>query len=221
MDGLLAQLIPVAVAGALTPLPFMVVVTLLMSKRGLAKAACFAAAMLTVFTVIGVITLTTSGTQDGSGRTGSAVTGTIIAVLGVLFVLFAVKQWLNAPDPDAPPPKFMTALETMTVGRATVFGAILALINIKQLGIFVGGVAQIVHADVSATHGLVALAVFLFLLQIGVIAPLVAFVAARDWAMRNFHRVLGWLVSHNRVIAIVLGLVVGAAFTVRGITQIA
>jgi hypothetical protein len=28
----------------------------------------------------------------------------------------------NAPDPDAPPPKFMTAQETMSAGRAVVFG---------------------------------------------------------------------------------------------------
>ena len=68
-------------------------------------------------------------------------------MLGVLFVLLAVKQLVNAPDPDAPPPKFMTALDTMSVGRATAFGAILALINFKQLGIYVGGIAQIVDAD--------------------------------------------------------------------------
>jgi hypothetical protein len=79
------------------------------------------------------------------------VTGTTIAALGVLFVLMAVKLILDAPDPDASPPKFMTALDTMAAGRAARFGAIHALINFKQLGIYVGGIAQIVESDVSST----------------------------------------------------------------------
>ncbi len=125
---------------------------------------------------------------------------TIIAVLGVLFVLLAVKQLVNAPDPDAPPPKFMTALDTMPVGRATAFGAILALINFKQLGIYIGGIAQIVDADVSTMQQWIALVVLLIILEIGVIAPIVVFVAAREWATRQLRRFEGWLVRHNRVL---------------------
>jgi hypothetical protein len=89
MGSLLEQLIPLAIAGALAPVPITIVVTLLMSKGGLAKADCFGAAMVAVFAVIGAITLTTSSGHDGSSSKGSAVTGTITAVLGVLFVLIS------------------------------------------------------------------------------------------------------------------------------------
>ena len=114
----------------------------------------------------------------------------------------------------------MTALDTMSVGRATAFGAILALINFKQLGIYVGGIAQIVDADVSTVQQWIALVVLLIVLEIGVIAPIVVFVAAREWATRQLRRFEGWLLRHNRVIGIVLGLVVGIWFIVKGVTQI-
>jgi Sap, sulfolipid-1-addressing protein len=135
LGSLLGQLIPTAIVGALAPLPIIIVVTLLMSKGGLAKAIGFGGALVAVFAVIGIIALATSSGGSGSGSKGSAVTGTIIAVLGVLFVLLAVKQLLHAPDPDAPP-KFMTALDSMSPARAAVFGMVLALINVKQLGIY-------------------------------------------------------------------------------------
>ena len=221
MGSLLWQLIPVALFGAIAPLPITVAVTLLISKGGVAKATGFAAGLVGVLAVIGVVALITSGDSGGSSSTGSAVTGTIIAVLGVLFVLMAVKLLLNAPDPDAPPPKFMTALDTMSVGRATLFGAILALINFKQLGIYIGGVAQIVDADISSTQQWVALVVLIVVLQIGIIAPIVVYLVAREWASRQLLKFQGWLARHSRVIGIVLGLVIGIWFIVKGVTQIA
>jgi Sap, sulfolipid-1-addressing protein len=171
MGSLLGPLIPAALVAALAPLPITIVVTSLVSKGGVAKALGFAGALVAVFAVIGVITLTTSSAAGSTSSKGSAVTGTILAVLGVLFLLIAVKQLLNAPDPDAAPPKFMTALDTMSVARATVFGAILALINVKQLGIYVGGLAQIVHADVSSAARWVAFVILLVVVQIGARRP--------------------------------------------------
>ena len=176
MGSLLAQLIPTAIVGALAPLPIIIVVTLLMAKGGLGKAVGFGGAFVAVFAVIGIIALATSSGGSHSGSKGSAITGTILAVLGVLFVLTAVKLLVQAPDPDAPPPKFMTALDSMSVGRAAV---------------------------------------------LGVIGAIVGYVAAPDWASRELQRFRGWLVKHNRVIGIVLGLVIGAWFIIWGVTQIA
>ena len=220
MGGLLVQLLPTAILGALSPLPILIVVSLLMSKGGRVKAMGFGAALIAVFAVIGVIALTSSPAGSGSTDTGSAVTGTIIAVLGVLFLVIAVKQWVGAPDPDAPPPKFMAALDSMSAGKAIVLGLIIAVINVKQLGIFIGGVVQIVASDVSTAQRWIALVVLLVIVQIGVIAVIGADVVAPNWATRQLQRLQAWLVHNNRVIGIVLGLVVGVLFVVKGVGQI-
>jgi hypothetical protein len=67
----------------------------------------------------------------------------------------------------------------------------------------------------------VALIILLVLIQIGVIGAIVIYVFAREWATNVLQGFGGWLVAHNRVISITLGLVVGALFLVKGITQIA
>jgi len=220
MADLLTKLVPTALVGAINLVPITVVVTLLMAKGGLARAIAFAIGQIGTFAAVGVIALATANTNAGSSDTGSAVTGTIIAILGVLLVVLAVKLLVGAPDPDTPPPGYMARLESMSTSGALVTGLVLALINVKQLGIYAAGVAEIVEADVSTSQGWVALAILLVLIQTGVIVPILAYLLAPEWAMRTLLKLRDWLIEHNRVISIVIGLVVGAWFIVEGVTQI-
>jgi Sap, sulfolipid-1-addressing protein len=115
----------------------------------------------------------------------------------------------------------MAKLDSMSVAGATAFGLVLALINLKRLGIYVAGVSLIVRADVSTAQGWVALVILLVVVQLGVVAPILGYVLARDRATRVLQGFRAWLVGHNRVISIVLGLVVGVWFVVKGVAQIA
>ena len=220
MADLLTKLIPTALAGAINVVPITIVVTLLMAKGGLARAIAFGIGQFGSLAAIGAIALATASTNAGSIDTGSAVTGTIIAMVGGLLLVLALKQLLGAPDPDAPPPAYMAKLESMSVSGALVTGLVLGLVNVKQLGIFAAGIAEIVEADVSTAQGWVALAILFLLIQIGVIAPILAYMFARDWATKTLIALRGWLIAHNRVISIVLGLVVGALFVIAGVGQI-
>ena len=104
MAGPFGQILPGALVGALAVLAITIVITLLMSKGGLGKALGFGVSLVSVVAVIGVIALATASTNAGSSDKGSAVTGTIVAVLGAVLLVVAIKQLVNAPDPDAAPP---------------------------------------------------------------------------------------------------------------------
>jgi cytochrome c biogenesis protein CcdA len=221
MGTLLGELIPAAIVAAIAPLPITVLITFLTSDGGLSKALAFAMAVLASFAVVGVIALVTTGTDAGTSEKGSAVTGTVMAVLGGLFLWMGIKQLAGAPDPDAPPPKIMGKLDTMSPVGAAVFGVLIALINFKQVGIYLGGISQIVAADVPEADRWIALAILLVVIQIGVIVPVLAYVVAPAWATRVLERFRDWLTTNSRVISIVLGLVIGGWFLVKGITQIA
>ena len=60
----------------------------------------------------------------------------------------------------------------------------------------------------------------LILLQLGVIAPIVVYLVAHDWATRQLVRFQEWLARYNRAIGIVLGLVIGILFIVEGVSII-
>lgn len=68
MGSLLGQLLPIAIVGAISPLPVMISVTLLMAQRGLAKATGFAVALVGVYALIGAITA-----GDGSSITAGSL----------------------------------------------------------------------------------------------------------------------------------------------------
>ena len=191
MDGLLAQLLPIALVGAISPLPIVITISLLPSPRGLAKGICFGLALTGVFAAVGVVTLAGAGTNAGATDTGSAVTGTIVAVLGAVLIVIALKLLFEAPDPDAPPPKFMARLDSMSPAGAAGFGALIAVINVKQLGIYAVGLAQIVDADVSAGEGWLALIVLLVVIQAGVIAVLLTYVLGEGVGNPRARRVPG------------------------------
>jgi len=142
MADLLTKLIPTALVGAINVVPITVVVTLLMARGGLARAVAFGIGQSGALAAIGGIALATASTNAGSTDTGSAVTGTIIAVVGGLLLILALKQLLGAPDPDAPPPTYMAKLESMSVSGALVMGLVLGLVNVKQLGIYAAGIAE-------------------------------------------------------------------------------
>jgi hypothetical protein len=216
MGELLTSLLPTALVGALAPLPITIAITLLMSRRGLAKAIAFAAAATGVLAGAGIVVLATTDTRAGSSEGGSAVTGTIIAVLGGVLVILGLKQVFDAPDPDAGPPKLMAKLDTMSPAGAGVLGLIVTVINIKQLA----GVSQIVAADISTAEAWIALVILAVVIQIFVIAGIVVYIVARTWATRMLRSFQGWMVRNNRAIAIVLGVGVGIAFVVMGIVQI-
>jgi threonine/homoserine/homoserine lactone efflux protein len=220
MGDLLTSLVPTALVGALAPLPITIVITLLMSRRGLAKAIAFAAAATGVLAVTGLVVLATADTSAASSEGGSAVTGTIIAVLGGVLVILGLKQVFDAPDPDAGPPKLMAKLDTMSPAGAGVLGLIVTVINIKQLGIFVAGVSQIVAADISTADAWIALVILAVVIQLFVIGGIVVYIVARTWATKVLRSFQDWMLRNSRAIAIVLGVGVGVAFLVMGIVQI-
>jgi threonine/homoserine/homoserine lactone efflux protein len=108
----------------------------------------------------------------------------------------------------------------MSASGALALGAVLGLINVKQLGIYVACLSQIVRANISTTQGSAALIVLVVVIQIGVIVPILVYVVAREWATRTLGASRGWLIKHNRTISIVLGFVVGIWFIAKGLTQI-
>jgi threonine/homoserine/homoserine lactone efflux protein len=220
MADLLAQLIPTAIVGALSPLPVLVVIVLLMSERGLAKAASFAAALVGGYAVVGAVVLAVADGDAAESDGGRAVAGAVVAAIGAMLVVLALKQLVGGPDPDEALPKLMGQLDRMTPGRTALLGVAVGLLNVKQLGIFIAGIAQIVAADLTGGQAWIALALLVVLIQSVVIVAVVGFAVAPGPATRRLQSVQAWLTRNKRVISIVLGLVIGAAFVVKGVTMI-
>src|ERR1035441_8668474 len=138
---------------------------------------------------------------------------------GVLFLLLAGKQWRGRPAPgeQAPPPKWMAALDTFGPGKSLGLGAALSGVNPKNLVLTIAAAASIAQAGLPGVQQVGVLAVFIVLGSVTVAAPLVIYLAMGAKAAGILEGWRTWLAGHNAAIMLVLFLVFGVLLVGQGI----
>jgi hypothetical protein len=220
MTRMWSTLAPLIIASALVPIQIVVTILLLQSTSGRRAAIAFVAGMTVVRLAQGVVfgPILLSSDTDTSTSDGSAVIASILlVVMAVLLLVTALRYLLVGDDPDEAPPKWLVATASMTPGKAFVLGAGLLAIGAKFWVFTLGAIAAIGEADLGRPASIATFLVFavlavsvqLVLIGVAVFAP------ARSDALLD--RASAWLSRHNRVMMIVIGLVFGAWFLIKGL----
>lgn len=149
MNTVLGDLLPLAIGVAVSPIPIIATILMLLAPRAGGTGAGFllgwvvgVAAVTTLFTVLAA----TTGLGEDSGSP-STTASWIKIVLGVLLLVLAGRQWQTRPREgvEAPLPKWMAAIGSFTFGKAAGLGFLLSAVNPKNLlmcvaaGTLVGG----------------------------------------------------------------------------------
>ncbi len=220
MSDLWTSLIPLIIGSALVPIQIVVTTLLLRSKSGRSTAVAWVGGMTTVRlaqgVVFGLILGAGDGTDASSGGPGSAVS-LLLLVIAVVFYVSAAKQLLDQPDEDAPPPRWMAMVESVTPGRAYLLGAGLVAASAKFWVFTLGAIAAIGAAGMSRPASIVTFLLFVALAESLLLAILVVAYAMPHRAETLLDRVAGLLERYNRVLVITLGLVFGTWFLVKAL----
>jgi hypothetical protein len=215
-----STLLPLVVVSALVPVQITLSVLLLRSSVGTAAAwvGGMTATRLGQGVLFGVVFAgagALSGSQDGPGP----VVSVILLVVALLFLTKAAKLLLTGADDDEDPqpPKWMKLTESVTAGKAFLFGAGYVAIAAKLWVFTLGAIGAIDEAGLGSAA---SIALFLLFVALAEAIP-IAFVAYAALAPSSSKILLGkvsaWLEKHNRVIVIVLGLVFGAWFLLKAL----
>jgi hypothetical protein len=117
MGAAIGQVLPTAVGVALSPLPIVAVVLMLVSARGRASGPAFTVGWLVGLAIVGAIVLSIASAAGATdhGKPAAWVRALKLA-LGVLLLLLGLRQWQGRPQEgeEVPTPKWMGALETFT-----------------------------------------------------------------------------------------------------------
>lgn len=212
MGQAIGQSLAIAVGIAVSPLPIVAVVLMLVTPRGRANGPAFLVGWWVGLGVVGAITMLVAG---GAGATSEGEPATWVnvlkLVLGLLLLLVAARQWSGRPhDGDEPPtPKWMGALETFTPAKAIGAGALLSGLNPKNLMLAVAGAAAIAGVGLPTGEEAVSYAVFVLVASIGVGAPVVIYFLLGEHSQDLLGRLKDWMARNNAVIMAVLLLVIG------------
>jgi threonine/homoserine/homoserine lactone efflux protein len=209
----IGQSLSLAVGVALSPIPIIAVILMLVTPRARANGPAFVVGWLIGLAVVGTIVLLIASPSDANDNGEPATWVDVLKlVLGALLVLIALKQWRGRPheDQDAPAPKWMGAIERFTPAKSLGAGVVLAGANPKNLLLSIGAAAAIAQTGISGAEQAAAYAVFAVIGTLGVAAPVAIYFVLGARSRPILERLKDWMASNNAVIMAVLCLVIGA-----------
>jgi threonine/homoserine/homoserine lactone efflux protein len=215
---LLARLIPLGLAGAVSPVATVACIALLGSRRPLANASAYVAGVTTVLAGVAAVALAVFGAGSASNAESSDIVNAFELAVGALLVLVGLKQVLGRRDPDAPPPRWFNLLERLGPARAYAFGIAIEATNIKRLALLLAGLSEVSRAEVSTAQSAIAIALFVPLLELGLIAPIAVYAVLPSRSEAILARTRRWLLRHNRRILAVIFTLIGAVLVERGLS---
>ena len=222
MGSVIGEILPLAVGIAISPIPIIAVILMLLSPRAKGASVGFMIGWVAgIVVAIVVFTLLSSVIPQRSSG-GSSAGGVIKIIFGVLLLFLASRQWRGRPakGEQATMPKWMSAIDSMTAAKALGLGFLLAAVNPKNLlmaasaGLIVGG------SGLGFGRGLtLVIIIFVLLAACTVVIPVIGYLIASARLAGPLDRLRGWLVENNSTIMAVLLLVIGVAVIGKGIAS--
>jgi cytochrome c biogenesis protein CcdA len=211
MSSLLAQVIPLALGAAISPVIFLLQLSTLTGTRPIARGTA-----LTVGAAITLIIGSTIGVLVGD--TGFSTRDTLQAVIniafGVLLIAVGLRALLRPPKPkepkaDAREPSLRGSFLAGVGGMAS---------NVTTFALYIPALALIAGSGLPMRQqGIAALVILLLTLMVAWI-PLVLAIAVPAASTRLLPWLGAWMTANNRWIQVALGLGFGIWLAGKGIT---
>ncbi len=213
MGAAIGDMLPLAVGVAISPVPVIAVVLMLGTPRARPNGLAFALGWVAGLTIVGgvVLALANGNSQADDGGPETWVSF-VKLTLGALFLLLAARTWRTRPraGQEAAMPKWMQAIDTFTTGRSFGFGVLLSGVNPKNLALTIAAATAIAQTGSSGAEAAGALAVYIVVGSLSILAPVVIYFAMGAKAAVILDELKTWMAAHNAAIMSVLLLVLGA-----------
>ncbi|WP_329000303.1 GAP family protein [Kribbella sp. NBC_00709] len=213
--------LPQAMAIALSPVPMICIVLVLLSDRPVRAGLCFAAGWLGALTIaVGLVAWFTDTVAEGHEEGARDGVDVVQLAVGILFGILAVRYWRKRPAPGTSPPRpaVVDRIATMSGPGLVLTGAAAALANVKNLPLVLSAGSLLGGAALGTAESIVAVAIFIVAASLTVLGPLVAVVlTGPDRSARSLRSVEAWLLANLNTITVVLLAVLCAVLVGEGL----
>lgn len=210
----IGDILPNAIAIAISPLPIIAVVLMLMSAKPKQLGLGFMLGWLIgVFAVTTVFTLIASAIPVSDAADGSRpVAGVVQLILGALLLLLGARQWRSRPAPGTEPelPAWMSKTESMKTPGAFTLSLALAALNPKNLLLAAAAGMVIGRTSVPLSGQLATVVIFTVIASLSVMIPVLFAVIAPQKTGPILSGLRTWLATNNATIMTVVLVVIGA-----------
>ncbi len=214
MEQLLAQILPVAVAIAVNPVPIIAAIVMTATERPVANGLAYLAALIGVSYAFGAaVLLLLHGTALGAGTRTGRIMMVLWLLVGLAFLVAFLVLAVRRPKPgeEKQEPGWMRWIGRMgPLGAATVG---VMLVNYEMEG---PALSDILAAQVTRAQAFTALGLFVAVAVSTSVLPVVAYFVAPGRVGGLLARAKEWLARYDRPILMVVFLVIGVLYAVKG-----
>jgi len=214
------DLLPLAVGVAVSPVPVIAVILMLLAPRAGAASAAFGLGWTVGVVGVVVVAIVLAGGADlGSDGEPSTAASVTQLVLGLLLLLVAARQWRARPHGDEPAtlPSWMSAIDQLTPVKAAGLGLLLSAVNPKNLLLCVSAGVTVAAAALETGQQVASVAVFTVVAISTVVVPAVAYAVAGARLRDPLDELKVWLQANNATVMAVLLLVLGVSVLGKGL----
>jgi len=221
VNDVIGSILPLALTVAISPVPIIATILVLLSPRATATGLAFLlgwtvgmSALVAVFTLLALLA--------APGVGGSPVVGVTKIVLGILLLVVGLLQWRNRPRKgDAPVvPRWMSALDSITVPRAALLAFLLAAVNPKHVIVALGAGVDIGASGLGPRHVMLAMGIFVLVTISTVAMPVLVHLIVGDRVRSAFESLRGWLTINGATVMGILLVVIGVANVGQGVAAV-
>jgi threonine/homoserine/homoserine lactone efflux protein len=224
MGAVIGDLLPLAVGVAVSPIPIIAVILMLLAPRAGGTGAGFLAGWVAGIAVATAVFVLLAGTFDlGTGDQPSESSSWVKLALGVLLLLLGVRQWRSRPrdESEASMPKWMSAIDSFNPVKAAGLGFLLSAVNPKNLIMCAAAGTTTAQGDLSGGEVAGAVGLFTVVAASTVAVPVVAYAVARQRMATPLTDLKAWLTLHNAAVMSVLLVVIGVVLVGKGLGGLA
>ncbi len=216
----LGDSLPLAIGVAISPIPIIAIILMLLSKRAGANSSSFLFGWLAGVAVVLSVVVAVAGTATLQSSSGPSSTVSWIKIgLGVLLLIVGLRDWRKRPKGTEPPalPKWLTRIESITPPKSAGLGVLLAAVNPKNLLLLVAAGLAIDQGATTSGQKAVSIVVFTVIAVSTVALPVILNLIMGDRATGILDSTNDWLKANNATIMAVLILVIGFVLIGKGI----
>lgn len=221
MLSVLIQSLALASVGILSPGSITIVILLLMSDKGWRNGVAYMLGYIGMYSLIGtsVLVLDVGATETGnSGQ--SPITSIVLICLGLLLLALTVRNWRKQPVEGNEPSRFSKIIDGITPIKSFAFAAAIAVINFKNLAIFLSAVSVLLLSNLLLPTKLTILIPLVLIFCLSVIIPVAIYVLFPKRANEYLSHIKQTIENYSRPIGITLTLIIGILFLYRGVSGI-
>jgi threonine/homoserine/homoserine lactone efflux protein len=216
-------LLPLALVVAISPTTITVVILILLSGRRRLVSVAFAIGYTLGIAIATTALLALGGVAGlSNGQPSEGAVAWLQLVVGVLLLLYGLQQWTKRPQAgdEIPVPKWMTAVEDLTVVKSLLVSLVLSALRPKNVLMFAAATVTIAAGYLPVYQDVIAIAIFTLISASTVFVLVLVALVRREQIYPTLTKLKAWLQLKNRAMMSVVLVLVGVVEIGKGLDGI-